>query len=68
MCCCLLCAPYWGTCPTIQACVLTWNQTGDLLVPRPALSPLSHTSQGSACKEFEPVTGKPGVAMVIVLI
>ena len=26
----------------------TWNQTGDPLVLRPALSPLSHTSRGSA--------------------
>ena len=38
--------PQLGTQPTTQACVLTWNQTGDLWVPRPALSPLSHTSQG----------------------
>ena len=29
-----------------QACALTGNQTGDPLVRRPTLSPLSHTSQG----------------------
>ena len=35
-----------GTWPTTQACALTGNRTGDLLVCRPALNPLSHTSQG----------------------
>ena len=39
--------PPAGTWPTTQACFLTGNQTGDPLVHRPALSPLSHTSQGS---------------------
>ena len=29
------------------ACVLTGNQTSNLLVSRPACNPLSHTSQGS---------------------
>ena len=29
-----------------QACALTGNRTGDLLVPRPVLNPLSYTSQG----------------------
>ena len=29
-----------------QACALTENRTGDPLVRRPALNPLSHTSQG----------------------
>ena len=29
-----------GTWPTTQACVLTGNQTGDPLVPSPALNPL----------------------------
>ena len=38
--------PLLGTWPAIQACTLTGNQTGDPLVRRPALSPLSHTSQG----------------------
>ena len=28
------------------ACALTGNRTSDLLVRRPALTPLSHTSQG----------------------
>ena len=31
--------------PATQACALTGNRTGDLWVCRPALSPLSHTSQ-----------------------
>ena len=38
-------APNRGTWPTIQARALTGNQTDDLLVHRPALSPVSHTSQ-----------------------
>ena len=36
-----------GTWPAPQACVLTGNQTSNLLVNRPALNPLSHNSQGS---------------------
>ena len=35
-----------GTWTTTQACALTQNQTGNLLVHRLALNPLSHTSQG----------------------
>ena len=35
-----------GTWPTTQACALTGNRTGDLLVHRPVLNPLSHTSHG----------------------
>ena len=35
-----------GTWPTTQACALTGNLTGDSLVHRLALNPLSHTSQG----------------------
>ena len=35
-----------GTWPTTQACAMTGNQAGDLLFHSPALSPLSHTSQG----------------------
>ena len=31
---------------TTQACALTENRTSDPLVHRPALNPLSHTSQG----------------------
>ena len=35
-----------GTWPATQACTLTGTQTGDPLVHRLALNPLSHTSQG----------------------
>ena len=35
-----------GTWLATQACALTGNQTGDPLVRRSALSPLSHTCQG----------------------
>ena len=38
--------PAMGTWPTSQACALTGNRTGKSLSRRPALSPLSHTSQG----------------------
>ena len=41
-----LARPQMGTWPTTQACALTRNQIGDLLVCRPVLNPLSHTSQG----------------------
>ena len=40
----LLC-PLLGTWPETQGSALTWNQTGDPLVHRPVLNPLSHTSQ-----------------------
>ena len=36
-----------GTWPATQACALTGNRTGDPLVCKPALNPLSHTSQGA---------------------
>ena len=39
--------PQLGTWPATQACALTGNWTGDLLVLRPVLNPLSYTSQGS---------------------
>ena len=39
--------PQLGTRPTTQTCTLTGNRTSNLLVQRPALNPLSHTSQGS---------------------
>ena len=42
----LLTRPQLGTWPATQACALTGNRTSDSLVPRLALSPLSHTSQG----------------------
>ena len=41
-----LTCPLLGTWPATQACVLTGNWTGIPLVCRPALNPLSHTSQG----------------------
>ena len=37
--------PLLETWPATQACALTGNRTSDLLVQRPSLSPLSHTSQ-----------------------
>ena len=42
-----LTCPLLGTWPTAQACALTGNRTGDPVVHRLALNPLSHTSQGS---------------------
>ena len=38
--------PPLGTWPATQACALTGNWTSNPLVCRPALNPLSHTSQG----------------------
>ena len=38
--------PLLGTWPATQACALTGNGTSHPLVHRPALNPLSHTSQG----------------------
>ena len=38
--------PQMGTWPAAQACDLGQNWTSDLLVGRPTLSPLSHTSRG----------------------
>ena len=46
MCGCLLHAPYWGPGTQPRHVSLTGNPTGDPLVHRPALNPLSHTSQG----------------------
>ena len=43
----LLVFPQLGTWPSAHACALTGNETSDPLVYRSALSPLSHTSQGS---------------------
>ena len=39
--------PLLGTWPATQACALTGNGTGDPLVHRPALNPLSDTNQSS---------------------
>ena len=38
--------PQLGTWPATQACALTGNQNSNFSVCRPALNPLSHTSQG----------------------
>ena len=38
--------PLLGTWPATQACALTGNRTGNPLVCRPVLNPLSHSSQG----------------------
>ena len=38
--------PQPGTWPATQACALIGNQNINFLVHRPALNPLSHTSQG----------------------
>ena len=43
---CLSYTPNWGTWPTTLGCAVTGNQTCSLSVCRPALSPLSYTSQG----------------------
>ena len=40
--------PLLGTWPATQACALSGNQTGDPLITRLALNPLSHTRQGSS--------------------
>ena len=39
--------PLLGTWPATRACALTGNRTGNSSVHRPALNPLSHTSQGN---------------------
>ena len=44
--------PLLGTWLTTQACALTGNWTSDPLVHRPALNPLSHTSQGQFTKFY----------------
>ena len=46
MCGCLSHIPHRGPSPTTQACAPTGNLIGNFLVHRPALNPLSHTSQG----------------------
>ena len=45
---CLTHAPQPRAWSETQACALIGNQTGDLLVRRLALNPLSHTNQGWA--------------------
>ena len=46
MCGFLLCASYWGPGLQLRHVCYPGNQTSDPLVPRPALNPLSCTSQG----------------------
>ena len=46
MCGCLSHVPLLGTWPATQTCALTGNWTHNPLVCRPALNPLSYTSQG----------------------
>ena len=36
---------HWGSGPKTKACALTGNQTGDPLVRRPALNPVSYTTR-----------------------
>ena len=43
------CTSLLGIWSATQACALTGNRTGNPLVCRPALNPLSHTSQGQNC-------------------
>ena len=47
-----LSCPLLGTWPATQSCALTGNRINDLLVCRPAISPLSHTSQGYVAFSF----------------
>ena len=48
--------PLLGTWPETQACALTGNRTGNSLVHRLTLSPLSHTSQGRFPIFYSPVS------------
>ena len=56
------CAPLLGTWPTTQACAQTGNRTDEPLVRRPALNPLSHTSQGRILLSFLLLSGVSAVA------
>ena len=54
----LTCHPF-GTGPATQVCAFTGNQTRDPLVHRPALNPISHTSQGDfLISQYFSVSGK----------
>ena len=52
MCSCLSCVPYWGPGAQLRHVPLTGYRTGDPSVHRPALNPLSHTSQGQNSNIF----------------
>ena len=47
-----MCPRLGGPVPATQACTLTGNRTGDSLVHKLALNPLSHSSWGLAQKKF----------------
>ena len=55
-----------GDRPATQACARTGNQTSDPLVHRPALNPLSHTSQGSTAIKVKRKTAPPEQLLVLV--
>ena len=55
-----------GDRPATQACALTGNQTSDPVVHRPALNPLSHTSQGSTAIKVKRKTAPPEQLLVLV--
>ena len=46
-----LTCPHLGVWPATQACALSGNQTSNLSICKPELTPLSHTSQG--CSFFK---------------
>ena len=52
-----LTCPQPGTWSSTQARALTGSRTGNLLVCRPALSPLRHTRQGSLPNFYPPHVG-----------
>ena len=67
MCDCLSRNPSLGTWPSIQACVLTGNGTSGHLIHRPALNPLSHTSQGKKTSFRETNVGTPSTYILQVI-
>ena len=52
-----LACPQLGAWPTIQACTLTGNRTGEHSVCRQVLNPLSHTSQDCISQSFSEQLG-----------
>ena len=55
--------PLLGTWPSTEACALTGKWTGDHLVQRLALNPLSHTSQGSEVSVYSPTNNEWGAPL-----